>query len=74
MADKITRRKFIAATGRKPEQDDLERCNCQKAGEIGHWFCGWDYKYDLPMFETCGRRNREEKSNVFVLPVVRIER
>jgi len=52
---KITRRKFITATGREPEQDDLERCNCPNAGAIGHFCCGWDYKYDLPIFETYGR-------------------
>lgn len=55
MAKKITRKMFIAATGRKPEQDDLERCNCGNAGAIGHFCCGWDYKHNLPMFETMGR-------------------
>lgn len=60
MTKKITRKKFIAATGRKPEQDDLERCNCGNAGAIGHWCCGWDYKHDLPMFETYGRIDEQK--------------
>jgi hypothetical protein len=21
--------------------DDLQRCNCEDAGTIGHWGCGW---------------------------------
>lgn len=46
----ITREKFVAATGREPELDDLERCNCPRAGNLGHWYCGWDEKWDLPQF------------------------
>ena len=46
----ITREKFIERVGREPEQDDLERCNCQHAGEIGHWGCGWNSERDLPQF------------------------
>ena len=41
---------FKAATGVAPEQDDLERCNCQMAGTIGHLMCGWDQKRNLPNF------------------------
>lgn len=47
----ITTKKFKAATGRKPAQDDLERCNCPKAGQMGHYFCGWCSKCDKPKFE-----------------------
>ena len=61
MTEKITRAKFIAATGRKPEQDDLERCNCPKAGEMSHFYCGWDADFDLPRFET-GRVFHPKKS------------
>lgn len=48
----ITREKFIAATGREPEQDDLERCNCRFAGDIMHRFCGWNEAHDKPQFEV----------------------
>lgn len=40
---------FKLHTGRDPIQDDLERCNCDKAGETGHDFCGWNYRVMLPM-------------------------
>lgn len=41
---------FEAATGAPPEQDDLERCNCEKAGEPLHWSCGWCEIHNLPIF------------------------
>jgi hypothetical protein len=47
---RITAKRFTAATGVTPENDDLERCNCKQAGEIGHWFCGWDSARNLPVF------------------------
>jgi hypothetical protein len=50
MSDKITREKFIERVGRAPEMDDLERCNCPKAGKPGHWGCGWNEELDLPNF------------------------
>jgi hypothetical protein len=46
----ITREHFIERVGREPENDDLERCNCSKAGQIGHWWCGWNTEHDLPQF------------------------
>lgn len=46
----INREKFIEATGYEPEQDDLERCNCLQAGEIGHSCCGWNEVADKPQF------------------------
>lgn len=49
----ITREKFIKATGEEPEKDDLERCNCPKAGEIGHLSCGWCPVHDKPRL-ICG--------------------
>ena len=33
--------------------DDLERCNCELAGEVGHYSCGWCSECDLPRF-MCG--------------------
>lgn len=47
---RITRESFFAATGFWPEQDDLERCNCDQAGRIGHTMCGWDSARNMPNF------------------------
>ena len=46
----ITRRDFRMATGIWPEHDDLERCNCKMAGQVGHFQCGWDEEMNLPNF------------------------
>lgn len=46
----ITKQQFEEATGLPPEQDDLERCNCNQAGQLGHFHCGWDDKRHLPNF------------------------
>ena len=48
--DKITAEQFTARVGSAPVQDDLERCNCEKAGQMGHWQCGWDAEFQLPVF------------------------
>lgn len=50
---RITKKKFFEATGYLPEQDDLERSNCKKAGETVHLCCGWCEKHDKPRF-MCG--------------------
>lgn len=47
----ITAEVFLKYTGRLPEQDDLERCNCPKRG-LGHSFCGWNSVLNLPRFEV----------------------
>ena len=44
---------FLAATGNPPVQDDLERCNCDKAGQFGHKCCGWCSEKNQPVF-SCG--------------------
>ena len=49
----ITAKKFIERVGRTPEDDDLERSNCYRAGNIMHCACGWCTVCDLPRFE-CG--------------------
>jgi hypothetical protein len=54
---KITREYFIKATGREPQDDDLDRCNCPHAGEIGHFCCGWDTFLNQPQFDTGPRWN-----------------
>lgn len=46
----ITAEYFEAATGSAPTQDDLERCNCDKVGQGGHHFCGWNDESNLPVF------------------------
>lgn len=46
----ITAEHFTARVGYPPEKDDLERCNCPKAGQIGHLACGWNEFYDMPVF------------------------
>ncbi len=52
MKEPITREKFIAATGREPVDDDLERCNCEHAGALLHSCCGWNELLDLPQFDV----------------------
>lgn len=48
----INKERFKKATGREPMQDDLERCNCKKAGQIGHMMCGWNHDQNLPVFDA----------------------
>jgi hypothetical protein len=52
----ISVEKFIEAVGHPPEEDDLERCNCPKAGQVMHWQCGWCPEHDKPRF-LCGCLN-----------------
>lgn len=49
---RVTAEQFEKATGRPPQDDDLDRCNCPNAGEIGHLLCGWDDHLNLPAFEA----------------------
>jgi hypothetical protein len=46
-----TAEQYFEATGHMPVQDDLERANCPKAGEIMHVACGWCDKHDKPKAE-----------------------
>lgn len=52
---------FLEATGRFPQQDDLERSNCKLAGQVGHKCCGWDYDKNLPVFEVLALKNERTK-------------
>lgn len=52
----VSREMFVAAMGRGPEQDDLERANCPDAGKVGHFMCGWDKAANLPVVEAAARR------------------
>ena len=45
-----TREDFLNATGRLPEQDDLDRVNCPDAGKSGHSSCGICKEHKLPVF------------------------
>jgi hypothetical protein len=47
----MTEVEFKEKTGREPEQDDLERVNCNKVGQLGHWMCGWCATSAKPRFE-----------------------
>jgi len=57
----ITAEQFEAATGRKPVDDDLDRCNCDMVGCVGHWQCGWCDQCNLPRF-MCGHLMKERLS------------
>ena len=46
----ITAEIFRKATGYYPMQDDLERCNCRRAGELMHSCCGWNDEHNKPQF------------------------
>lgn len=46
----ITEEKFKQATGRDPENDDMHRVNCDKAGQAFHMQCGWCHDCDNPKF------------------------
>lgn len=54
----ITAERFEKAVGRKPVIDDLDRCNCDKGGRIGHYMCGWCKKCNKPIF-ICGHTKRK---------------
>lgn len=47
---KWTEQDFINATGHEPEQDDLERCNCEHKNEIDHQSCGICEEHNMPVF------------------------
>ena len=48
----ISAEDFEKATGHAPINDDLERANCPKAGEPGHYHCGWNQEKNLPRSQT----------------------
>lgn len=53
MSEQITREQFVVMTGREPLRDDLDRVNCQLAGQVGHYFCGLCRECQKPRF-VCG--------------------
>lgn len=46
----ITEELYIKHVGKKPVDDDLERCNCPNAGKVGHNSCGWNEPKQKPVF------------------------
>ena len=48
----MTAEDFFMATGREPENDDLERVNCPDAGKPAHTQCGWNWSWNAPVFEV----------------------
>lgn len=49
----MTPAEFTARFGRAPQQDDLHRVTCDRAGMVGHTACGICDEHDRPRFE-CG--------------------
>jgi hypothetical protein len=68
-AKKITKKKFKAATGREPVQDELERCNCNLAGQLGHWGCGWCETCNKPNFVCPCMQSRMEAQRLVSVPL-----
>lgn len=54
---KITVERFTQAVGRPPQDDDMDRCNCDFVGVTGHGSCGWDEEQNLPRFMVGGDRD-----------------
>ena len=44
-------KEFLLLTGRLPENDDLERIDCAKAGSDGHIMCGTCKVHNMPVWE-----------------------
>ena len=44
----ITAEEFLQVTGNEPSDDDIDRCNCDEIGEVGHQSCGWNEEEQLP--------------------------
>lgn len=56
-------KEFERLVGHAPENDDLDRVNCPKAGSIGHWHCGWCLVHNKPHF-MCGCLNKSQQINI----------
>jgi len=62
---KWTEKEFLDRVGRSSEQDDLDRCNCDQAGELGHYGCGI-CEHHKPVFEcrVCFGKPHEEVNRI----------
>lgn len=61
----ITAEQFTTATGYQPHDDDLDRCNCEVAGTVGHFGCGWcsvtnGPRFNCPVCITGGQHSAVE--------------
>ena len=56
----ITKKQFKKATGYEPKDDDMERVNCVRIGDVGHISCGWCNNHKKPRF-VCGCITTKEK-------------
>jgi len=52
-----TKEEFLKDVGRQPTNDDIERCNCDNEGDLGHWQCGICVIHNKPRF-ICGCLNK----------------
>jgi hypothetical protein len=66
---RITAKKFKAAMGRDPIQDELERANCAQAGEMGHWGCGWCENCNKPRTICPCETNRRMAERVMMVTI-----
>ena len=67
----VTREYFIERVGREPENDDLERCNCDCGNVVGHMMCGWCEAHDKPRFICACMPNDVVLTKTGVFEVVR---
>jgi hypothetical protein len=72
-AKKITKKKFKESMGRDPAQDELERCNCAVAGQLGHWGCGWCQTCNKPNFACPCMRSRMEAQRLVSVPLTYLD-
>jgi hypothetical protein len=59
----ITAEEFERAVGYPPEDDDMERANCNLAGNLTHSFCGWCLVCNKPRF-VCLHQVHADSINV----------
>lgn len=55
---------YTAATGRPPQDDDLDRANCDRAGDLGHLACGWDTTRNIPGYAAATTSVRHARTAV----------
>ena len=52
---KMTYDDYVKIVGVPPIDDDLDRVNCGKVGQVGHEMCGWNPLTQRPRFMGMGR-------------------
>jgi len=66
----MTAEEFKEMTGADPDQDDLERVNCDRVGEYGHRSCGVCPEHNLPRFMCRCPAPKKEKEKVNAIWIV----